>query len=390
MSVKARVMLVVVGVFVIGMLALAAAGRQSYILALDSAARQAVTDAASTLTLLQDADTAKLSAALRVAIDNDQYRDLFLAGDREGLFDATKPVFDDLKADFFITHWYFETTEESPTVFLRVHKPEQFGDALTRKTYQAAVASKSYGAGLELGKTAVALRVVHPFYDEQGETIIGYMEFGQEIERFLGQVKDQTGDDTALLLVKASMDETAWAEYRSSQGLENNWDDHPDYVLAAATSEAVANKALTYEGDISALPEQGEVLEGFSGGGEESVIGIVPVDDVADETIGGMIVDHDISEVASSLMRERLITLAVILAMLLALMAVILVVMNKLIFNRLDGMIEGMEEISTRLAGGDFDVHYQPDGSSDEIGRFEDFFARFIDSVASTLRQLMK
>ena len=53
-------------------------------------------------------------------------------------------------------------------------------------------------------------------------------------------------------------------------------------------------------------------------------------------------------------------------------------------------MMSSIEEISIRVAGGDFGAHFQPDGTTDEIGRFEEFFARFMDLIAGTLKSLMK
>jgi HAMP domain-containing protein len=58
------------------------------------------------------------------------------------------------------------------------------------------------------------------------------------------------------------------------------------------------------------------------------------------------------------------------------------------VFRRLRRMTESMEDISMRVAGGDFDARFEPDGTSDEIGQFEDFFARFMDLVSATLKQL--
>jgi HAMP domain-containing protein len=47
-----------------------------------------------------------------------------------------------------------------------------------------------------------------------------------------------------------------------------------------------------------------------------------------------------------------------------------------------------MEDLSMRVAGGDFCAKYTPDGSNDEIGKFEKFFERFLDLMTSTLRSL--
>jgi HAMP domain-containing protein len=63
--------------------------------------------------------------------------------------------------------------------------------------------------------------------------------------------------------------------------------------------------------------------------------------------------------------------------------------METLVFRRLNKMIESIEDISVRVAGGDFDAHFVADGSMDEIGQFEQFFARFMDLISATLKSLI-
>ena len=64
--------------------------------------------------------------------------------------------------------------------------------------------------------------------------------------------------------------------------------------------------------------------------------------------------------------------------------------LDTLIFRRLSAMVHSMEDISVRVAGGDFDAHFEADGTTDEIGTFETFFAKFLDLMSSTLKTLMR
>lgn len=388
MSIRARMTLSVFAVFLVGAIVIAFFMRSSYQDALDSAAQLTVSRAATIFSELLEADTAKLSATLTGLSGDDTYRALYLAKDREGLQAAAAPVFKQLKDEFQITHWYFETPETSATVFLRVHRPEQFDDGLKRKTYVKAVETKGFGTGLELGKTAVALRAVHPYYAEDGTTLIGYLELGQEIDTFLEQIKEQTGDEVAMLLKKDKMDEKAWGDYVAQKGLENSWADQDTYVLAGSTSDEVAKDV----GDVDgvSVPAEGVVTGIVNEGDRTEVRGAFPIKDASGEEIGVMFVEHDITEQANALFVERLTIMGVVIAMMLAVTVVIIILMNSLIFGRLAAMMSGMEDISTRLAGGDFEVHYTPDGTADEIGRFEEFFGRFIDIVASTFKQFTK
>jgi methyl-accepting chemotaxis protein len=233
----------------------------------------------------------------------------------------------------------------------------------------------------------VALRVVHPIFAEDGHTVLGYMELGQEIDRFLEQIRDQTGDDVALMLLKKPMDAEAWAEYRASKELGDNWSENEEFVVAGATSELVAADAAASRTGIASLPEAGDTLDSLDVDGLTVARGMFPVRDASGQTIGAVFVRHDITRIAAGLRSERLTVLAFVLGMLLLSGVTIFVVMDRLVFRRLNVMIEGMREISTRLAGGDFEVHYKSDGTKDEIGRFEEFFARFIDVLAGTFKQ---
>lgn len=388
MSIKLRMIIAVAIVFALGAAGIAVVMQRSYSSALEAASAQSVERAAVIFRELEAADTDKLAATVTGLADNPVYRDLFLAGDRDGLQRAAEPLFGRLRDEFRITHWYFETVGEKATVFLRVHRPEQHGDELTRATYLAAVESGSYGSGLELGKNAVALRVVYPMRSADGGEIVGFMELGQEIDRFLDQINEQTGDQVALLLLKEKMDEAAWSEYRAANGLDNNWGDNPDHVVAGATSDEVVADAAAFTGALADLPEQGRALGTKTEGGSTIANGAFPVIDASGETIGAVFVEHDITGTAAALRGERTSVLGLVVAMLLAVVLIVGYLVDRLVFHRLSAMTEEMENISTRLVGGDFDVHYPLSGAKDEVGRFEEFFAHFITAIGSSFKQL--
>jgi hypothetical protein len=54
-------------------------------------------------------------------------------------------------------------------------------------------------------------------------------------------------------------------------------------------------------------------------------------------------------------------------------------------------MTRAMEDVSTRLAGGDYEVGgtVRPE-AADELGRFEAFLGSFLATIGATLRQLEK
>jgi len=124
------------------------------------------------------------------------FRALLASGDRAGLLAEARPIFDELKARHAITHMYFITTDG--TVLLRVHKPEEYGDRLTRATYLKAAATRDTASGLEMGKNFFSLRCVTPVLADG--KLLGYLELAEEIDHIFLRMKEITGHDIALFL----------------------------------------------------------------------------------------------------------------------------------------------------------------------------------------------
>jgi len=69
------------------------------------------------------------------------------------------------------------------------------------------------------------------------------------------------------------------------------------------------------------------------------------------------------------------------------LLAAVVSIMNHLVFGRLSRMMGSLEDVSTRLAGGDYNVGNDIQASeNDEVGRFESFFAQFLKMVGAALK----
>ncbi len=99
----------------------------------------------------------------------------FASGDREGLAKALAPGFEAAKADGFDQFQYH--TSQS-TSFLRLHKPEKFGDDLSsfRQTVVDANRTRKDVTGLESGVQGIGIRAVVPV--SSGTKAIGTVEFG--------------------------------------------------------------------------------------------------------------------------------------------------------------------------------------------------------------------
>lgn len=387
-SIRVKIVVAVLVVCVVGLVNVLGYLQWSYDGQVASASKETVVDAQTAFEQLENADIDKLGSALDSLRMDDSIRNVFLTRDRDALYDETQPTFEELKRRHSITHWYFEELESAGSVFLRVHKPEQFGDKLTRVTYRQAVARRDVAAGLELGKSGVALRVVAPYLSADGKKVIGYMELGQEIDSFLGEVKKNTGHDVGLLLLKSKMDHKTWADAAKAKGEKDIWNERADYVLVG-TSSTGFEREMDFEGKPSELPEDGKVLGTFDEDeGKVESRSVFPLRDAAGEAIGVVFVEGDLTEQVSRLAATRTAVMTSVAIMVALVAALIVLMLNLLVFRRLDAMIASMEEVSVRIAGGDFDARFEAGDAKDEIGDFERFFARFVDTVTGALRML--
>lgn len=157
-------------------------------------------------------EKASLLQTLIAVKSNPVFINAFVSGDRKKLFSVTKPFFDEIKAKHKITHFYFISPDKK--CFLRVHKPEEFGDTIWRTTLQRAAERGSEYVGLEMGMNFFSLRAVTPIYDNNGN-LLGYIELGREIDHFFELFKRQTNFDISLL-----MDDRYVRHYEADKGVK--------------------------------------------------------------------------------------------------------------------------------------------------------------------------
>ena len=225
-------------------------------------------------------------------------------------------------------------------------------------------------------------------------------------------LKAITGAEYGLLIDKTALDEAAYASEVESAGVPNTWGERDNYVLLAATDAALSEE-MQLQASPDSIPEIGKIVGVENGACSKTCHGAVggegdfwavrwsrddksrghvvfPVVDPTGAPIGVVYSIEDISTQANAARGTMVNTGLVIVIGLVAATFLIALMLNALVFRRLDSMVASIEDISIRVAGGDFDAHFTPDGTGDEIGQFEEFFARFMDLVANTLKSLMK
>ncbi|HEX9398860.1 MAG TPA: cache domain-containing protein [Anaeromyxobacter sp.] len=384
-SIKVKIAGAVVGCLVVIAVANAVLARYNYEQDMRYAADLAVKAAAQSFIGIEQREVDKLSTALDTLIGEPAFATFFALRDRDHLLETAAPIFKDLRTRHNVTHWYFIDPAPARTCFLRVHRPELHDDVINRRTLLGAIRTGDTAAGKELGQTAFALRVVRPFV-AQGK-LLGYMELGQEIDDFLARMKAETGDEFALVVEKKYLDEKAWAATRGER--RNNWGDDPEVVAVDATSSEAPIVGVS--ADVRDVPDGGRYLVPVERGSRLFVRGVVPVLDAAGQRVGGLFVLHDVTALRDRNASEQLRVVLLIGAVVVTVLGLLFVLFEVLVFRRLGRMTTAMENVSVRLAGGDYDIGgtIHPT-ASDEIGRFEGFLGNFLSTIGSTLRELEK
>jgi signal transduction histidine kinase len=144
-----------------------------------------------------DNDAAKLHATLCPISRDTALKAALLAGDLGALRVQIAPLFERLRGQHRVTHFYVLDTARR--VVLRAHQPDMSGDAIDRATARLAQESGRETQGLELGPLGtLTLRAVKPWYD--GDTLIGYLELGEEIDHVAQEIHAALGLDLLVLV----------------------------------------------------------------------------------------------------------------------------------------------------------------------------------------------
>lgn len=146
------------------------------------------------------ASSGKLAEAMATIISlTPEVQSTFAMGDRDELTTRTLPIFTQLKRDFAVQQFQFHTPPA--TSFLRLHRPEKFGDDLTsiRKTIVETNSQKRPLYGLEYGVEGLGIRGLVPMSYNGQHT--GSVEFGMSFgQPFFDNFKQAYQAEIALIL----------------------------------------------------------------------------------------------------------------------------------------------------------------------------------------------
>lgn len=332
--------------------------------------------------LILKSDIKMLSVALDGFLANGAAPAIYAEhADRQKLASAVRDLFLANRARYGITHFYF--IDKDGTCYLRVHKPEQFGDTIARETFQRARSTAATASGIELGKTAFALRVVTPYLRDG--RLLGYVEMGEEIDHFDALVKQETGVDVAVLVEKRFLQEAEYRAVRKAARQPDDWDDMPDHALVSTT---VRDRKLLAESLPAATARQiarPEYLGTVASGPHHLARGAFPLTDVAGKQVGVVLVLADATEqVASENLALATLALVALVTLLLTFGAAAWFLRAQII-----GPLMALSEQAIDISMGNVDKKLETT-RSDEIGLLINSFERMRLSLKKAFSMLAR
>jgi HAMP domain-containing protein len=370
-GIKVKVSIFVVGCVVAFSAILVGMSEVNFVRGLDVLTHESLRTARSAWDSLNEAEVRAVSIGMQAVLADKQLLAVWAEKDRNKLFELAKPLFIRLRDEYGITQFNFIDAEGLRLLVMTdPTDPKLIGTRADRFDVTEAVRTQRRVAGLALGKHGFALRVALPMRENglaPGGRLIGYLEMGTEIGKFLGGLKSQTGGEYGMLLKKQNLKAANWADQRQHLGLKNNWDDHHDVVLAGNTT--ADESIFAFDDDLDKLPVTGTALDLVRRGNTAMTRAVFPISDASGARVGALFVLTNATRLYRSLALSRLRTVALAAGLCVVLCVAIVFMLHVWVFRRL-GQIT---EVVTRVVGGDFETPVTI-SRPDEIGRFEELF----------------
>lgn len=237
-------------------------------------------------------DANALKAIMHALIKDKELSDALARQDRQALLQLATPLFENLKHDFQITHFYFTGADRVNLV--RVHAPLRYGDTIERLTTLQAEKSGAIAYGVELGPLGTfTLRLVAPWYDQRTRKLIGYVELGMEINHVINKLQDFFGIQTFTVINKTFLDRKKWESGMRALGRKPQWDQFPDVVASDQFFHSIPS--LLAERLASGELQRGNTIKELSHKGFSYRVTALPLEDAGGRAVAQMILIADVS-----------------------------------------------------------------------------------------------
>ena len=301
---------------------------------------------------------------------------LFAERDRDGLFNLLNNTYQDLQKNYGVTQGHFHTPPA--TSFLRLHKPEKFGDDLSgdRQTILKVNAEKIPVSGLESGATGYGIRGVVPI-NYKGEQV-GTFEIGMGFDKtMLEEYKTAYGKETSILI------------------LNTNTDVKEKYTYLASTSET---PIVVTDRTIDQVIQTGKSqIEFLIKGKIPYAVLLAPIQNYRGDVVAVLEIEHDRSLTLASIYRNIYALVGLIIVILILMAFSVLMIIQKTVTAPIVALMNTSKRIADEdlrtlsfemdmLAKGDLTREYQVSSnrlniySGDEIGQLRTSFNTIIDA----------
>lgn len=248
----------------------------------------------------QDEDAQLLKGFISLLQKDNDLREAWLAKDRKALLEFSKSIFDNIRQQHKITHFYFHDLDS--VCFLRVHNPSRHGDYIERFTMHSAVRDAKTAYGIELGPLGTfTLRVVYPWKIDG--KLVGYIELGEEIEHINSDLKETLGVELCLIINKSYLDRAKWEEGMKMLGREAQWDQFPNFVISGSTFAKLPPVLSNYLEELSNCDDKEHLSHALKlPSNNRYYLGrFLPLIDAGGRDVGDIAVHADITEEVAGL-----------------------------------------------------------------------------------------
>jgi PAS domain S-box-containing protein len=243
----------------------------------------------------QNEDAQLLKGFINLLQRDHDLQDAWLAKDRKALLKFSKSIFDNIRQQHKITHFYFHDLES--VCFLRVHNPSRHGDYIDRFTMDNAVRDEKAAYGIELGPLGTfTLRVVYPWQIDG--KLVGYIELGEEIEHITAKLKETLGVELCLFINKSYLDRAKWEDGMKMLGRKPQWNKFPSFVISGSTFARLPQELSEYLDELSRCDNNEHLSRTLkmSLNNQHYLGRFLPLIDAGGQDIGCFVVHADITE----------------------------------------------------------------------------------------------
>jgi len=287
----------------------------------------------------------------------DSFSEMFANDEREALANALVPSFKVMKENFNARQFQFH--KPPATSFLRLHKPQKFGDDLSsfRKTVVATNEQKTNIMGLEKGVAGLGIRGISPVYHNGKH--YGSVEFGMSFgQPFFEQFKKKYSVDISLFL-KSDNGFKKFGSTLEGEGLLNN-----TQLNTALSGNAVMTQLMRAELDLAVYANR--------------------INDYSGNAVGVIVIAMDKSQYTNAIQSATNKAL-LIGAISLAIGLILATLISRMIVVPLNNTVKAMDDI----AQGDGDLTKRLDDSGDnEISMLAAAFNQFSEKVRTMVSEV--